>query len=340
MTTLRTIGCVVVRWFLVGAVLALAPNAYAADQAGASPPKVKDAVGKPAKLPPAPDAKTQAKVNAYVELMNHESKGVFEARDSWIEKLQDPRSGPNCKESYYSLPSSTGTYAQRYSEYRRQFGAKPKLDTDAVALQMVDALEELDGVYEQGRGIGNKKIAEACPKAKEIHPKLLAAWNKYGEGYDTLHAFVEKYNDELDQREVVSTEKKYGKNYRYHFARIVADSKGLLREIAQQQHKEDPDGAAIQAKADGLGELVKETKALIASAKPNPNYPYPPGLSLLISDSMPRFQSAVDDYIKLANDKAQKNRPKFLKAKWDYVVDKYNKLVDQMNSVAFDKKMK
>ncbi len=221
--------------------------------------------------------------------------------------------------------------------------AKPKLEVDDAALKMVEALEALRKPAEQdSRTFSSPDLkTERCKRAKELFPVLSANWDQYAQGHDVMRAFVDKFTDERDQREIETTAKKYGKRYRYHFALIVNDSKALLRTIAAEAHKPDPSSAPISEKLTSFTALIDESKQMLdADATAKKGQSYPPGFSLLLSDSMPRFQKAVARYIATLDNKAARNRTAQAKSDWNYVIDCYNKVVDQMNGVAFDKNQK
>ncbi|HTU61766.1 MAG TPA: hypothetical protein VMF89_25090, partial [Polyangiales bacterium] len=86
MNTVQRFGVVAAGWLLTCALGVSAPiEAHAADKAAGA---------KPAKLPPPTDPKVQAKINHYVEIMNRESKSVFDARKNWYSQLPAPNEGP------------------------------------------------------------------------------------------------------------------------------------------------------------------------------------------------------------------------------------------------------
>jgi|GEM_PF-1722094 len=294
------------------------------------------------KLPPAPDAKTNAKVNAYIEMTNRESARLLEERARWLSEV-DPKVGPTCKEQSLGLSGIDRGAEARYAGYKKTVLAKPKLAIDDAALKMVEALEALRKPAENDAPtFSNPSLkAEKCQRAKELFPVLLANWNQYAEGSEVMRAFVDKFTDERDLREIETTVKKYGKRYRYHFALIVNESKALLRTISVEAHRPEPSSAPIVEKLTPFSALIDESKRMLDNdPAAKKGQPYPPGLSLMLSDSMPRFQKAVARYIATLDNKTARNRVPQAKSDWGYVVDCYNKLVDQMNGVRFDKNQK
>src|SRR5262249_40695510 len=72
-----------------------------------------------------PSAK-DAKVNIYVEILNAESKFVFDTRSNYA-KWVDMKAGPTCQEIALRGPGSVGDSApERYAHYRKELAKKPK----------------------------------------------------------------------------------------------------------------------------------------------------------------------------------------------------------------------
>jgi len=343
-----------INWRLVGRLtLSIAlggvATAGAATPAKPAAPATKPAAvaqtataAKPVKAPPPPDAKTNAKVNGYIEMMNRESSSLFEQRSRWLSEV-DPKVGPTCKEQNLGLNGIDSGAEARYAGYKKTVLAKPKLEIDDAALKMVEALEALRKPAEKDVfTFTNPALkAEKCKRSKELFPILLANWNQYSQGYEVMRPFVDKFTDERDQREIESTAKKYGKRYRYHFALIVNASKSLLATIAAEAHKPEPSTAPIIEKLSPFNALIDESKQMMDSdPAAKKGDPYPSGLTLMMHDSMPRFQKSVSRYIETLDNKAAKNRVPQAKSDWGYLVDCYNKVVDQMNNVRFDASQK
>jgi len=309
------------------------------------PAALHSAVAKTEKSFPPPDAKTETKVNHIIMLMNNETGPLLEARDGWLHEVRDPAAGPTCKEQNLNAGPGFGSDPQtKFAEYRKQFHAKPKLEVDEAALQMVDALEQLQKTTDEANEVlayRNKNKPDRCAKLKQLHPLLMAGWQKYHDGLSVLEPFIERFTDERDHYEAEMTLKKYGKHYRYHFARIILEAKGILHKTEIALRRPDADTTPILDRLERISDTTDEIKqAMAADNAAKKNDTYPPGLSLLVSDSMPRFQKEVKAFVELLKDKTKRNNPKFLKAEWKRFVDDYNGLVEEMNGVGFSKSQK
>jgi hypothetical protein len=309
------------------------------------PAALQSAAARTEKSYPAPDPKVNAKVNHIILLMNHETGPLMEARDGWLQEVRDPAAGPTCKEQNLNAGPGFGSDAQtKFAEYRKQFHAKPKLEVDEAVLQMVDALEQLQKTTDETNEVlayRNKNKPDRCAKLKQLHPLLMAGWQKYHDGLSVLEPFIEQFTDERDHFEAEKTLKKYGKHYRYHFARIILEAKGILHKTEIALRRPDADTTPILDRLARISDTTDEIKqAMAADNAANKNDTYPPSLSLLVSDSMPRFQKEVKTFVELLKDKTKRANPKFLKPEWKRFVDDYNGLVEEMNGVGFSKNQK
>lgn len=293
----------------------------------------------------APDAKTNAKVNHYIEFMNAETRAVLEARSSWLREIRDPQAGPTCKETNLGTGGGYGTdLTERIAEYRKQFKAKPNLDTDEAALQMVQALEDLQkptSDADDATAYRNRNSPDRCARIKQVHPRLMAGWQKYVDGLERLDPFVEAFADDRDRRDVELALKKYGRHYRYQFSRIVLVSKSILKRAEKLLQKDLSDTSRMLERMSDLDEAVAETNQLIKSDNDaNKNDTYPPGLSLMITDAMPRFQNRAKALAGTLGDVTKRKDPKVVKAAWSEFTSAYNGLVEQLNGVAFSKQQR
>jgi tetratricopeptide (TPR) repeat protein len=288
-----------------------------------------------------PDAKTNAKFNRYIEMMNKETRSLIEARNVWAHSMKDPKAGPTCKDDVHTDARYGSDFAERIDQYRKQFKAKPKLETDEAALQMAQALDDLQQPTkdaEEALAYGKKNGPERCEKVQKAHAQLMSAWHKYFEGLEKLEPYVEAFTDERDQREVDSTLKKYGRHYRYHFARIVLVSKSLLEKSEKVVQSPDANTAGISRRIGRLTDVVDETKELIKSDKEaKKDDTYPETLGLMVTDAMPGYQKQAKALVDTLNDANKRKDLKVLKAAWKDFTDAYNKLVEAMNAVEFRK---
>jgi len=336
-------------WLLLG--LLITGFSVVSPASGASPKPVGKATpvakAEPAppqkKLGPAPDKATNAKVNAYIEIINAESEKFNDVRREWLTKI-DRKQGPTCKESV-SIPQPLGPEGGVFDTYRKKLKAKPVLPPDAAALNMVDAIEELRKIgvepgphtEEQGRS----EPGSWCKKLKETYPRLLAPFDKFKQGEREVRAYVDNFTDERDQRAVQDTLKKYGNHYRYRFASLKLEGKTMVRSVGAELGKDAPDAEVIKQKFASFFTLADETKATMDREPSNQkDDPYPPALLHIVIESVPKLKQTSTTMLETLAKKPDKKREEWLQRDWHDVVDAYNGMITYVNAVQFDKNQK
>jgi hypothetical protein len=274
-----------------------------------------------------------AKVNAYVEIINSWSNYVFENRARYAGWVADMKAGPTCKELHISAPSAVGDSApETYKGYRKALGKKPKLDADDAALQMVTALEEMIKPVSDASEYyhGHAHLEDGCKRGKELHPVLLAAWAKYEEADRTVRAFVEKANDERQATELASAQKKYGKALHYYHLKLPMDGKVLVRAVEAAKADVGPVREALTA----FSQTLTEVTAVVAKEKQGKNSEalYEGGYEQLVTRAG-WFKDAVESLLKATG---QDDRSRAGKQ----VIGAYNDMIDQSNKTMFSKSMK
>src|SRR3954471_16866911 len=87
----------------------------------------------------------EAKVGVYISMINSESNHLLDNYERYVRRVKDLEKGPTCKEagSQQWLSSMGPSAPDRVAAYRKGLTKQPKLEVDAAALQMVDALDAL-----------------------------------------------------------------------------------------------------------------------------------------------------------------------------------------------------
>src|SRR5579859_8133900 len=184
------------------------------------------------------------KIGVYVEMINGESNFVFDNEAGYEKWVADPSTGPTCKEVGLRGPSSP-TAADRYAHYSRELAKAPKLEVDAAAVQMVEALEQLHAPVQEASDyyFSGKYNQDGCKRGKELHPLLMAGWAKYERADAVVRSYVEKYTDERDAAELGDVLRRFGKRLHYYHQKLLVDSKALVRIAEAQIRAEHPDTA-------------------------------------------------------------------------------------------------
>jgi len=213
-----------------------------------------------------PSAKEQ-KVSVYIDIVNSESKYVFQAYSGYTKLLADPKKGPTCNEIDVQRlsPGAMGDSApDRYKGWRKAIAKGPKLDPDAFASEMLDALEAL---YAPGNEASkyyfeNKYKKDSCKRGQELHPVLMANWTRYMQAEQKMRGFLEQYTDERDAADLVSIQKKQGKALHYYHRKVMVDAKALIRVVDQQQFSLD----AVRTSLAAYSSTLDEAKVVLDKA--------------------------------------------------------------------------
>lgn len=151
-------------------------------QTAKTPAKVPETV--PSEDTQASQGSLQEKINAYVECLNRTAGRLHQSHDrylSWVNKA----AGPSCQERYisyglYELYADGIQKCRQAVEKGKQLSpALPKLDDDMERLtevfaRMVPLVSEAASYYRQ-----QDYKDDACAKAKELHPKLIAGFEEF-----------------------------------------------------------------------------------------------------------------------------------------------------------------
>ena len=288
----------------------------------------------------------EAKVSVYISIINSQSQYVFKSYSSYTKQVADVNKGPTCNEidpARLSPGSMSSSALDDYKSWKKALAKAPKLESDAAALDMVDALEQLYGPENEASEYyyQRKYKADACKRGIELHPLLMAGWTKYMKAEDTLRVFLDKYTDERDTAELVKTEKQYGKGLHYHQSKLMLQAKALV-------HLTDKplDLATLKEQMALFEPLVTSAKELVAKEKKGKNAEgiYHGGYEQFVSaasqygDTVKRLVNVLEE--ERADPKSAAKQPQRLQDSVKSSISAFNRLVDQSNKVMYTKAMK
>ena len=93
-------------------------------------------------------------------------------------------------------------------------------------------LKEADDYYQQG-DYKDDKMA----KGKQLHPKLMAAWDSFVAANDRLQDAVERINDRVQLEELAEIEKEEGRKTHYYTLALMIDAKALVHAEGEGEDK-------------------------------------------------------------------------------------------------------
>ncbi len=283
------------------------------------------------------------KVNSYVEIINSWSEYVHKNRERYAQSVADMKTGPTCKERNTISLGTVGDDAPgEYKEFRKVIAKGPKLDADTAALAMVTALEEMvQPTKDAETYYSSRKYKEDnCKHGQELHPVLNQAWDKYITGEQALRAFVEKYNDDREAKDLVAAQKKYGKGFHYHHLKMLIDSKLLLRAVDAASGPK-PDASQLKDLRTTFQQTLTETQELVKKGKGGKNSDalYEGGYEQMMSYATD-YAKNVDAFIKQLDTDPSKSTANDRKRARKEAIDSYNSFVNQSNKVAYGVGMK
>lgn len=189
----------------------------------------------------AADDALSAKLDLYIrDCLNSFSRPIFDSESryySWV----DAKKGVTGKESHvYGLYQVSGDPAKCTKAVKDANAKKPndeKLEAAASAYEkavaeVVPLLNSAHKYYDQ-KDYSDDKFA----KAKELHPKLVAAWDQFAKADKALGAEVDTQQAALNQRDLVRLEKEEGKKARWHTKNVLLLGKALIKELAVDPSK-------------------------------------------------------------------------------------------------------
>ncbi|MEO8903585.1 MAG: DUF3829 domain-containing protein [Polyangiaceae bacterium] len=263
----------------------------------------------------------------------------------YVKRVKDLDKGPTCKElGPQSWLSSMGPSApERVAAYRKGLSKQPKLEVDAAALRMVDALDQLYKPVAEASDYYflSKFNKDACKRGDELHPLLMAGWTQYIQAEHILRAFLDKYTDERDATDLGIVQKKYGKALHYYQQKLLIDAKALIRVTNVKQ----PDLAVVGPRLTTFATTLSEANAVVDQDKKGKNADalYQGGYEQMLKKAG-WFKDASDRVVTVvtreANDPkaaaATNSRPSAMQS----LVTAYNDLIEQSNQTMYSKTMK
>jgi Protein of unknown function (DUF3829) len=286
-----------------------------------------------------------AKVGVYIDIINSESNHLLQNYDGYVHRVKDLEKGPTCKElGPQQWLSSMGPSApDRVAAYRKGLAKQPKLEVDAAALQMVDALDALYKPVAEASDyyFMSKFNKDNCKRGDELHPILMSAWTKYIQAEHLVRAFLDKYTDERDAADLTLVQKKYGKALHYYQQKLMIDAKALIRVINVKQ----PDLTVVSPRLATFVTTLGEANAIVDKDKKGKDADalYQGGYEQLLTKAG-WLKDASDRVVVVVNNEAKdpkaaattNSRPNAM----ENLITAYNDLIEQSNQTMYTKTMK
>jgi hypothetical protein len=219
-----------------------------------------------AQTPPAagdPPSLTE-KLNAYVGCINRLSERSYSSRSRYFSGVG--KNGPTGKERIiYGTYTIYDTSDCRKNVEKANALEPRDAELEAAASAYANAVSKLEPLlkeaddYYQQEDYKDDKMAQG----RELHPRLVAAWDAFASADKALRAGVESINDRRAAERLAAIEQSEGKKARYHVEAVMIAAKRVLRSMETDK----PNVAAMTQAVTEYEALVKSTEQLVADGE-------------------------------------------------------------------------
>lgn len=232
-----------------------------------APPTTPESQPAPVAPPAANDAALIEEINGYVKCLNRAASRTADSRQRYLSWVNE-QSGPTCKERYisyglYTLYEDGVKTCNEAAENGKTTGpSMPKAEQAATDLaaayaELVPLTQKAEDYYQQ-----EDYKDDNCAKAKEMHPKLMSAFNRFLDAEKRLSTEVDTVKADIELKELARLEQQQGKHLPYYTQSFMIASRRLMRTIPKENITEFQSAAylaaydALQKDYDAMGEYA------------------------------------------------------------------------------------
>jgi uncharacterized protein DUF3829 len=182
-----------------------------------------------------PDRDLKEELNGYVECINRSQPRAEQSYNrylSWVSKS----AGPNCNERYitYGLYSLYDDSIEKCNQAAKRGaeGAPSLPDLEKAAADMAKCNADLVPLVKKASDYYDQQDFkdDKCAKAKEMHPLLIATFERCFAAAKILGDGAEKLKTETDKREIAKMEQQ-GQSFRLNSLKLLVSARELLKTI-------------------------------------------------------------------------------------------------------------
>jgi hypothetical protein len=225
--------------------------------------------------PQTEDEKLGTKLQAYIDCINSNARDVHRAADRYFDWV-DPKAGLTGTEKNVFGLFEVNDPKQCIEGIKAAADLEPDdTELETAGQAFADALGEAASVANEAHKYYDEKnyADDAFAKGKELHPKLMAAFEKFDTADTALRKVVGTQNDALQERDLERVEKEMGKNAMWHNKKIMVLAKKLIRvgdvpaqpELALDMAAFEPALTEFETEVDAAAEYAKAHKAEVDS---------------------------------------------------------------------------
>ncbi len=249
------------------------------------------------------DEQLQEKLDEYIKCLNSLSSSIHQSRHRYLTYV--PKSGPTGRESMadvYKLPTNAAANCSMgITRSKTMAPSEPKLESAgsefSLAATDIDRLiNEMDTYYEL-RLFRDDKWA----KGKAMHPRLMAAWDRFSKADKSLHDTLDGITKPLAQRVLGRIEREDGKKFRYGRKKVLITARELVEASDPVGEDDDVDPnlytASYTELEKGLDELTSYGSMHMAELNKQGNPAWP-----LAESNYRQFVKEANDFKQAAKD--------------------------------------
>jgi hypothetical protein len=267
------------------------------------------------------DDKLGNKLAGYIDCINNTSRRIGDAEDRYLDWV-DPKVGITGKEKNVYGLYEISDQSTCITGIKTAADAEPDdPETEAAATEYLAALEAVMPLVNEAHKYYDEEDYkdDKFAKGKELHPKLVAAFEKFGTADDKFRKLVVDKNEALQERELARVEKEEGKKLSFHNKFVMSKAKKLV-EASDVKDLKELDLAKYEVVLGEFEKAVDELEAYVKDHKAE-------------ADSVSMFSSFVSkagEMRKAAKDlmRRKRDKPEFTPDEIEYLNQGHTHLVE------------
>jgi len=228
------------------------------------------------------DEQLQKKLDEYIKCLNALASPIHQSRQRYLRYV--PRTGPTGNEQYadlYRLPvAATATCSAGVARAKNMPPSNPQLENAGAEFSL--AATEIDRLINEADTYYELKLfkSDKWAKGKAMHPRLMAAFDRFSKADKDLHDTLDGITKPLAQRVLARIERDEGKRFRYWRRKVLITARELVEASDPIGEDDDIDfdryGAAyteFEKSLDELQEYGSMNRAELNDQRRAPNWP-------------------------------------------------------------------
>ncbi len=301
------------------------------------------AQGQPAAEEVDKDGQLAEKLSKYITCLNGATPQVFRSKSRYLDWLKDEKVGPTGKERnvYGPLELSQSDFClKELAEAKTMEPKLPEVEAaaDAYSAQltsMVPLVKDAADYYEQ-KDYTDDKFA----KAKEMHPKLMAAFDAFEKVNEAFETKVVAENEAVGKRQLAKIAKDPDRKLEYK-ARVTVDQAKALVKAAEVRTLDELNQETFDAALKAFGDAVSD---LDAYATQNKEQTDKVSMFSELTDNAKALQLAAKELSRRKRDKKDFNKeffsgnnPEMVDGHPAQVIAKFNDVIQASNRLRYDR---